>query len=172
MNNLLLSTAAATVLLGTLYPLVLDTIGGPKISVVAPSLNSNFVPLMVPLLIAVPFGSMLGWKRGDLAGVAARLLSAFAVTVAAADRGDDRDARDHRDRGRRAGEALLVPAHLTKVNARGEHALGAEAAHVVDAWTAPPLPRTPWLRVGGARAQRDAREHRRAREDHSHRANA
>ncbi len=84
LNNLLLSTAAATVLLGTLYPLVLDTIGGPKISVGAPFFNSTFVPLMVPLLIAVPFGSMLGWKRGDLAGVAARLLAAFAVAVAAA----------------------------------------------------------------------------------------
>ena len=84
LNNLLLSTAAATVLLGTLYPLVLDTIGGPKISVGAPFFNATFVPLMVPLLVAVPFGSMLGWKRGDLAGVTARLLGAFAVTAAAA----------------------------------------------------------------------------------------
>ena len=68
LNNLLLSTAAATVLLGTLYPLVLDTIGGPKISVGAPFFNATFVPLMVPLFIAVPIGSMLAWKRGDLAG--------------------------------------------------------------------------------------------------------
>ena len=36
---------------------------------------------MVPLLVAVPFGSMLAWKRGDLAGVTARLLAAFAVTA-------------------------------------------------------------------------------------------
>ena len=84
LNNLLLSTAAATVLLGTLYPLALDTIGGPKISVGAPFFNATFVPLMVPLLIAVPFGSMLAWKRGDLAGVTARLSAAFAVTAAAA----------------------------------------------------------------------------------------
>ena len=84
LNNLLLSTAAATVLLGTLYPLVLDTIGGPKISVGAPFFNATFIPLMVPLFIAMPFGSMLAWKRGDLAGVTSRLLFAFAVTVAAA----------------------------------------------------------------------------------------
>ena len=73
LNNLLLSTAAATVLLGTLYPLALDTIGGPKISVGAPFFNATFMPLMVPLFIAVPIGSMLAWKRGDLAGVTGRL---------------------------------------------------------------------------------------------------
>ncbi len=83
LNNLLLSTAAATVLLGTLYPLALDTIGGPKISVGAPFFNATFIPLMVPLFIAVPFGSMLAWKRGDLAGVTSRLTVAFAITAAA-----------------------------------------------------------------------------------------
>ncbi len=83
LNNLLLSTAAATVLLGTLYPLALDTIGGPKISVGAPFFNATFIPLMVPLFVAVPIGSMLAWKRGDLAGVTGRLAAAFAVTVAA-----------------------------------------------------------------------------------------
>src|SRR4051794_6574492 len=83
LNNLLLATAAATVLLGTLYPLALDTIGGSKISVGAPFFNATFVPLMVPLFIAVPFGSMLAWKRGDLAGVTSRLLAAMLVTAAA-----------------------------------------------------------------------------------------
>ncbi|MFL5333327.1 MAG: heme lyase CcmF/NrfE family subunit, partial [Geminicoccaceae bacterium] len=83
LNNLLLATAAATVLLGTLYPLALDTIGGSKISVGAPFFNATFVPLMVPLFIAVPFGSMLAWKRGDLAGVTSRLSAAMLVTAAA-----------------------------------------------------------------------------------------
>ena len=54
LNNLLLATAAATVLLGTLYPLFLDTIGGAKISVGPPFFNATFVPLMVPLFVAVP----------------------------------------------------------------------------------------------------------------------
>ena len=84
LNNLLLATAAATVLLGTLYPLILDTVGGPKISVGPPFFNATFVPLMVPLLVAVPIGSMLAWKRGDLAGVTSRLLGAVALTIAAA----------------------------------------------------------------------------------------
>ena len=83
LNNLLLATACATVLLGTLYPLILDTVGGPKISVGAPFFNATFVPLMVPLAIAVPFGSMLAWKRGDLPGVLGRLWAAFAVTALA-----------------------------------------------------------------------------------------
>ncbi len=84
LNNLLLSVAAATVFLGTLYPLFLDMIGGGKISVGAPYFNSTFVPLMVPLLAAVAVGPMLAWKRGDLEGVAARMRIAFLVTVAVA----------------------------------------------------------------------------------------
>ena len=83
LNNLLLATATATVLLGTLYPLALDALGGPKISVGAPFFNATFVPLMVPLLIAIPFGSMLAWKRGDLAAVTKRLTAALVATVAA-----------------------------------------------------------------------------------------
>jgi cytochrome c-type biogenesis protein CcmF len=83
LNNLLLATATATVLLGTLYPLILDTVGGPKISVGAPFFNATFVPLMVPLVVAVPLGSMMAWKRGDLPGVLGRLTAAFVATAAA-----------------------------------------------------------------------------------------
>jgi cytochrome c-type biogenesis protein CcmF len=81
LNNLLLATAAATVLLGTLYPLILDTVGGPKISVGPPFFNATFVPLMLPLLVAVPVGSMLAWKRGDLPAVLRQLRLAMAVAV-------------------------------------------------------------------------------------------
>ena len=84
LNNLLLSVAAATVFLGTLYPLFLDIVGGGKISVGAPYLNSTFVPLMVPLLAAVAIGPMLAWKRGDLPGVLSRLYVAFAAAALAA----------------------------------------------------------------------------------------
>ena len=45
LNNLLLATATATVLLGTLYPLALEVLGGAKISVGPPFYNATFVPL-------------------------------------------------------------------------------------------------------------------------------
>ena len=52
LNNLFLTTATATVLLGTLYPLVVEALSGDKISVGAPFFNLTFGPLMVPLLVA------------------------------------------------------------------------------------------------------------------------
>ncbi len=78
LNNLFLTTACATVLVGTLYPLGLEVLTGEKISVGAPFFNLTFGPLFVPLLIAVPFGPMLAWKRGDLLGASQRLLAAGA----------------------------------------------------------------------------------------------
>jgi cytochrome c-type biogenesis protein CcmF len=78
LNNLFLTTACATVLVGTLYPLGLEVLTGEKISVGAPFFNLTFGPLFVPLLVAVPFGPMLAWKRGDLLGAAQRLLAAGA----------------------------------------------------------------------------------------------
>ena len=85
LNNLFLTTACATVFIGTLYPLALEVLTGDKISVGAPFFNLTFAPLFVPLMIAVPFGPLLAWKRGDL-----------ARRGAAADRGRHR--RADRDR--------------------------------------------------------------------------
>ncbi len=83
LNNLFLTTACATVLVGTLYPLVLEVITGDKISVGAPFFNLTFAPLFVPLLVAVPFGPLLAWKRGDLLAAAQRLMAAGVVAVIA-----------------------------------------------------------------------------------------
>ena len=77
LNNLFLTTATATVLVGTLYPLVVEAISGDKISVGAPFFDMTFGPLMVPLLLAVPFGPLLAWKRGDLYAAGQRLMVAF-----------------------------------------------------------------------------------------------
>jgi cytochrome c-type biogenesis protein CcmF len=82
LNNLLLSTATATVFLGTLYPLFLDAVGGGKVSVGPPFFNATFVPLMVPLVAALAVGPMLAWKRGDLAGALGRLKLAAVLTAA------------------------------------------------------------------------------------------
>ncbi|MBV9966263.1 MAG: heme lyase CcmF/NrfE family subunit, partial [Alphaproteobacteria bacterium] len=84
LNNLLLTTAAATVLLGTLYPLFLDVVAHQKVSVGPPFYEMTFVPIMVPLLIAMAVGPMLPWKRGDLAAALSRLKLAFVITAAAA----------------------------------------------------------------------------------------
>ncbi len=80
-NNLFLTTACATVFVGTLYPLALEAVTGEKISVGAPFFNATFGPLFVPLLIAVPFGPLLAWKRGDLRGVTQRLIGAFLLAL-------------------------------------------------------------------------------------------
>ncbi len=81
LNNLLLTTAAATVLLGTLYPLVLEGINGSKISVGPPYFNATFVPLMVPLIAALAVGPLLSWKRADLDGVLGRLKATAGATI-------------------------------------------------------------------------------------------
>jgi len=81
LNNLLLTTACATVFIGTLYPLALEVINGDKISVGAPFFNLTFAPLFLPLLLAVPFGPLLAWKRGDLLGAAQRLTAAGIVAL-------------------------------------------------------------------------------------------
>ena len=83
LNNLFLTTACATVFVGTLYPLALEVITGDKISVGAPFFNLTFGPLCIPLLLAVPFGPMLAWKRGDLVGAAQRLLAAGVTALIA-----------------------------------------------------------------------------------------
>jgi cytochrome c-type biogenesis protein CcmF len=78
LNNLLLTTACATVLFGTLYPLGLEQFTGEKISVGAPFFNMTAGLLLLTLTFLTPFGFSLAWKRGDLLGVAQRLAVAFA----------------------------------------------------------------------------------------------
>ncbi|MBU0796319.1 MAG: heme lyase CcmF/NrfE family subunit [Alphaproteobacteria bacterium] len=84
LNNLLLATATATVLLGTLYPLLLDAMTGERVSVGPPFFNATFIPLMTPLVLLMAIGPMMAWKRADLAGVLGRLWLGIGVTVAAA----------------------------------------------------------------------------------------
>ena len=99
-NNLFLTSACATVFVGTLYPLALEALTGDKISVGAPFFNLTFGPLFVPLLIAVPFGPLLAWKRGDLLGAAQRLIVGGGAR-------DCRARRDVRDAARRTGAGAV-----------------------------------------------------------------
>ncbi|HVV95135.1 MAG TPA: heme lyase CcmF/NrfE family subunit [Hyphomicrobiales bacterium] len=81
LNNILLTAAAATVLVGTLYPLALQALAGDKISVGPPFFNVTFGPLMAALLAALPFGPLLAWKRGDLLWATQRLYAAFGAAL-------------------------------------------------------------------------------------------
>ncbi|MGY6274845.1 heme lyase CcmF/NrfE family subunit [Methylomonas sp. MgM2] len=84
-NNVLLVVTAASILLGTLYPLVIDALGLGKLSVGPPYFNSVFIPLMAPLAIVVGFGVLLHWKRDDIKALGGRiwLLGLACVIVAA-----------------------------------------------------------------------------------------
>ena len=84
LNNLFLATATVAVLTGTLYPLLLEATTGKTISVGAPFFSLTFGVVMAPLLIVLPFGPFLAWKRGDLAAVTQRLAWAAGLTVFAA----------------------------------------------------------------------------------------
>jgi cytochrome c-type biogenesis protein CcmF len=81
LNNIGLLTAAACVLLGTLYPLVVDTLGLGKISVGPPYFNAVFAPLMVPLLMLLPFGPMARWKESTVKELISRLSPALVLAV-------------------------------------------------------------------------------------------
>ena len=82
LNNLVMTTAAAAVLLGTLYPLMLEAVGGGKVSVGAPFFNAVFIPLMVPMIAAMAVGPLLSWKRADLKPALTQLWAAGAVAAA------------------------------------------------------------------------------------------
>lgn len=91
LNNIFLVVAAGAVLLGTLYPLVLDALGLGKLSVGPPYFKAVFVPIMLPFLILIGIGPYVRWKRGDsrdtvrairLSAIAALLIGVVCVAVA------------------------------------------------------------------------------------------
>jgi cytochrome c-type biogenesis protein CcmF len=82
-NNLLMITAAASILLGTLYPLVLDTLGLAKISVGPPYFEAVFFPLMAPAAFLMGIGPIARWRQAPIPEIAQRLKWAFIVAVLA-----------------------------------------------------------------------------------------
>ncbi|MDD5034026.1 MAG: heme lyase CcmF/NrfE family subunit [Methylococcaceae bacterium] len=65
LNNILLVTASASILLGTLYPLVLDALGLGKISVGSPYFTTVFVPVMGPIFLLAGIAPMFGWRQAE-----------------------------------------------------------------------------------------------------------
>jgi len=84
LGNVFLVVSAASVLLGTLYPLLIDALHLGKISVGPPYFNSVFVPIMIPLLVLMGIGPWTSWKNSNLFDVIKRLWIAALVAVIAA----------------------------------------------------------------------------------------
>ncbi|HAI59579.1 MAG TPA: c-type cytochrome biogenesis protein CcmF, partial [Xanthomonadaceae bacterium] len=82
-NNLLLTAATAMVLLGTLFPLLVDALGLGQISVGAPYFGLMFTILMAPLVLLVPFGPLTRWGSDDMGAVGRMLAPWFALAFAA-----------------------------------------------------------------------------------------
>jgi cytochrome c-type biogenesis protein CcmF len=80
-NNLLLMVAAGSILLGTLYPLIMDSLELGKLSVGAPYFQAVFVPLMTPAIFLIGLGPLARWKQANLPELAVRLRWAFGVSV-------------------------------------------------------------------------------------------
>ncbi len=84
LNNVFLAAAAATVFVGTLYPLALDALTGTKISVGPPYFAITFAPIFIALLVLVPFGPRLAWRKGDLSAALRTLAPALGIALVAA----------------------------------------------------------------------------------------
>ncbi|SEK10813.1 heme lyase CcmF/NrfE family subunit [Achromobacter sp. NFACC18-2] len=80
-NNVVLTVAAGSVLLGTLYPVVLDVLAWGKISIGPPYFEAVFVPLMTPALFLMGVGPVARWKQAEVPDLARRLKAAFGVSV-------------------------------------------------------------------------------------------
>ena len=83
-NNVLLVVATGAVLLGTLYPLLLDALGMGKISVGPPYFDAVFMPLMAPTIFLMGVGPLARWKEASLPDLARRLRWAAGVSVVVA----------------------------------------------------------------------------------------
>ena len=80
-NNVLLTTAAAAVLLGTLYPLIVDALNLGKLSVGPPYFNSVFAPIMLPVLFFMVIGSYARWKSDSVAELSRKLRPVAIVSA-------------------------------------------------------------------------------------------
>jgi cytochrome c-type biogenesis protein CcmF len=80
-NNVLLTTAAAAVLLGTLYPLIIDALNLGKLSVGPPYFNSVFAPIMLPVLFFMVVGSFSRWKSDTVADLTKKLRTVAIASV-------------------------------------------------------------------------------------------
>ena len=79
--NVILVIAAVTVLLGTLYPLLVDALGYGKISVGPPYFNAVFVPIMSLLFIVMGIGPLIRWKKAKKGELRKQLFSPSIISI-------------------------------------------------------------------------------------------
>lgn len=80
-NNVAMVVLCASVLLGTLYPLVLDSLGIAKISVGLPYFNAIFVPLAAAVALVVGIGALVRWKNDNIMAIVKKMSWAIVVSV-------------------------------------------------------------------------------------------
>ena len=83
-NNVLLTVAAGSVLLGTIYPLIVDALGMGKLSVGPPYFTKVFVPIMVPAVFLMGIGPIARWKKASVPELVIRLRWAFLASLVSA----------------------------------------------------------------------------------------
>ncbi|RKH78704.1 heme lyase NrfEFG subunit NrfE, partial [Corallococcus praedator] len=82
LNNVLLAVSAFVVLIGTVWPLIAQVALGRTLSVGAPFFDAAFTPFMVAIAVALPLGSQMAWKRGDVPRAVRALTPALLFALA------------------------------------------------------------------------------------------
>ena len=80
-NNILMVVVCATVFLGTIYPLLVEAFTDSKISVGEPYYNSTVIPIMIPAILVMGIGPMLGWGKEDKSKVFKKIFPSILITA-------------------------------------------------------------------------------------------
>ncbi|WP_367605623.1 heme lyase CcmF/NrfE family subunit [Legionella sp. W05-934-2] len=81
LNNIILVVTLFSILLGTLYPLIVDGLNLGKISVGAPYFNTVFVPLMIPLFVLMGVGIHVRWQSDRFIRIRSTLIKMVIITI-------------------------------------------------------------------------------------------
>jgi len=81
-NNVLMVVVCATVFLGTIYPLLVETFTNNKISVGEPYYNSTVIPIIIPAILVMGVGPILEWGREDKLKIFKKIFPSILFTAA------------------------------------------------------------------------------------------
>lgn len=80
-NNILMVVVCATVFLGTIYPLLVEAFTNNKISVGKPYYNSTVIPIMIPAILVMGIGPMLGWGKENMLKILKKIIPSILLTI-------------------------------------------------------------------------------------------